>query len=203
MGPLARRTAARRSGGFVLILTLITLVILTLSAMSMMLVMQGGTSVAGNIAFRQAAVNVADIAVEDAVKWLNSQSFDYLAVDHADVGYYATSRDPDSATVMSLPPFDPKAHDFGDPAQAKTHTGTVSGYTIAYVIHRMARYTGTCAAVADNCLYPVNTPNTWDGINNGGAQPQITITKGLVYYRITVKVQGPRFNNRYVQAFVY
>ena len=30
-----------------------------------------------------------------------------------------------------------------------------------------------------------------------------TVTNSLVYYRITVKVAGPRQNNRYIQAFVY
>ncbi len=64
MGPLTARFTRHQSRerGISLIMALISLFILTLSALAMMMLMKGSGSTAANIAFRQAAVRVADTA---------------------------------------------------------------------------------------------------------------------------------------------
>lgn len=188
--------------GMALLMTLVTLTILTISSLSMMMLMKSGATAAGNIAFRQAAVRVADLAVEDARSWLLTQSATTLQNDVPGV-YYASYQ----------PTFAPQNFAFTDNAQATKFVSggndTFSGYKIYYVIHRMAATAGVaCTDPSAQCVMPPTaaTSTTGSGSSHAagsGYQPQITGTTGLVYYRVTAKVVGPRFNNRYVQAFFY
>ena len=192
----------RASRGMALFMTLITLVILTISSLSMMLLMKSGATAAGNIAFRQAAVRVADLAVEGARTWLLAQSATTLQSDVPGI-YYSSYQ----------PTFTPQGFNFTNSTQAtKFISGandTFSGYKIYYVIHRMAVTAGvTCTDPSAECVMPPTaaTSTTGSGSSHSagsGYQPQISGTTGLVYYRVTAKVVGPRFNNRYVQAFFY
>lgn len=199
-----RRVGARQAG-FSLLMTLLSLLILSLSAMAMMSLLKAGVSTSGNIAFRQAAVRAADLGVEAAITWIGGQGVEYLKDTHADQGYYATSD----------PTFDPRTTlNFATSARVLGPTGTpgsaatpVSGYSVYYVIHRMSTTVGKCADI-DGCLYPpvVTASETGQGSSSsggGGYTTGLSASTGAVYYRVTVKVAGPRYNNRYVQAFVY
>ncbi len=193
----------RGERGLVLLMTLIVLVMLTLSALAMMRLMGAGITSSGNIAFRQAAARVGDLAVEDARTWLQAQADTTLQSDSAANGYYATND----------PAFTPQGWDFTDSTRAKQYTSsgntTFSGYQIYYVIHRMALTAGVaCSAPTAGCATPpaASTSVTGSGSSHlagSGYQGSVTGAAGLVYYRITAKVMGPRFNNRYIQAFVY
>ena len=183
--------------GFSLIMTLMILLILTTSALAMLLVMRGGTNTAANIAFRQAATRVADIGVASAFTYLNGQTVSYLKDDHTVDGYYANND----------PTFSPGGFDFTGSGK---YLGTdYSGYKIYYVVHRMAMTSGVpCSDPTAGCIFPPAASST--GVQAGqshaggtGSGQQISGITGLVYYRVTVKVIGPRFNNRYVQAFLY
>lgn len=177
--------------GFALFMTLITLVIITVSGISMMRVMEAGVSSAGNIAFRQAAIRVADVATENARAWIQSAA----SLSGPATGYYANVTDV---------AFNPVSHDWDNASRV---SGTVSGYDVNYVIHRMAMHDGVCADTATGCTYPSNASSTGvdEGTSHiGGSGPgTITGAIGRVYYRITVKVSGPRHNIGYVQVFVY
>lgn len=203
------RVTGLRQGGFSLLMTLLSLLILSLSAMAMMSLLKAGVSTSGNIAFRQAAVRAGDVGVEDAAKWIWAQSQDYLKDDHSDQGYYST--------VTSG--FNPGAFDFktsarvhlagssGAPGTAVGSIDKVSDYTVYFVIHRMAMTSGFKCPDAQ-CLFPpvvtVSETNQGSSAASGGAYgPGLSAATGQVYYRVTVKVAGPRYNNRYVQAFVY
>ena len=213
MGTLNQKPPAlRRQQGLALMMTLITLVIITISVLAMMMVIRGGVTASGNIAFRQAATRVSDEAVEavnadvtrtGARDWLLKQTAVYLQSDHASEGYYAAND----------PVFAPQSYDFYDfvtrlPKNAR-YVGNFSGYDIYYVIHRMAMTSGTaCTDPAAGCLFPpvAGTAGTSAGQSYGAGSSYakaITGTAGLAFYRVTIKVAGPRFNNRYVQAFLY
>lgn len=209
MGTLRRHRPARRESGFVLILALIILVIITLSSVAMMVSLRAGVSAAGNIAFRQAATRVGDIAVEDGLQWLVANAVG-TNLNSDRTGYYATHNGV-AGGCSATAAFTPQSYDFANNACALQHGSTVSGYSIYYVIHRMAATGGLglpCTDAMAECMFAPVASSA--GIAPGSThvsgqsyQTAITNTAGLVYYRITVKVKGPRNNNRYVQAFVY
>ncbi len=71
----------------------------------------------------------------------------------------------------------------------------------------MAETVGSCPAAG--CLAP---PLLGSGQQAYGGSKDVTVSASLastsdtntaVYYRITVKVVGPRQNNRYIQGFVF
>lgn len=102
-------------------------------------------------------------------------------------------------------PFTPQTYRFADKNGA-TVAGTdtavcatkfaaePSGYKLFYVVHRMASASGSCSLSSTGCV----SASTTSGICPGGFE-----TCPSVYYRITVKIVGPRQNNRYIQSFVY
>lgn len=198
-----------RNRGMVLLMTLVILVIMTLSSLAMMKLMGSGVTSAGNIAFRQAAVRVGDLGVEGARAWLAGQTALALQSDIPASGYYSFD-DPTFSPVTFNFPVAGAQYCSSQPCVAGTND-TFSGYQIYYVIHRMALPAGQnlpCAAPAAGCAQPppasVSVTNSGNSATAGTSyQGQVSGSTGLVYYRITAKVVGPRFNNRYVQAFVY
>jgi type IV pilus assembly protein PilX len=219
MGP-SRLIAARRDRGFVLFMTLVMLVILTISGLAMMQVMGSGVTAAGNIAFRQASVRYADLALEDARTWMIAQPAVYLHDDHpSDHGYISWGQMSSPAQPTD---FDPKTHDWTNPNVAYLYSAnpdpnldgdgdptTFSGYRIYYVIHRLAVLPGqSCSEPATGCMFPVTAnagvvaPGTTTSAGTGYTPP-ILGTVGNVYYRITAKVVGPRHNSSYVQAIMH
>lgn len=226
----ASRRPARQQG-FVLILALVILVIITLSAVAMISTLRGGISASGNIAFRQSATRAADVAVETGFQWilteltasataLNSNKSAAASGGVAAYRYYATFLGLDSFDAgcmkdSAATAFTPQNYRFSDtvtgndglPCAGKLASAP-SGYSLYYVIHRMAKTVGAacpaaeCSApsiaaasgAAPGCSFDPSSP-AYCGVNSS--------VNNLVYYRITVKVVGPRQNNRYIQTFVY
>ena len=104
-----------RQQGFVIILTLVILVIITLSAVAMISSLRGGISASGNIAFRQAATRAADVAVDGAFQWVQTQNGGRdgaeqrhrpadAAAAAATPRYYATMAAADSGCKKTEPP---------------------------------------------------------------------------------------------------
>jgi Tfp pilus assembly protein PilX len=83
--------------------------------------------------------------------------------------------------------------------------GTPSGYSLFYVVHRMASASGVCTSAATGCSTASTTSDTGckPGQSCDADTPVTNTINSSVYYRVTVKVAGPRQNNRYIQAFVY
>jgi type II secretory pathway pseudopilin PulG len=211
-----------RQKGFVLLMALVIMVIITLSAVAMITSLRGGISASGNIAFRQAATRAADVAVDSAFRWVQTQmavatglNSDIAAA--ATPRYYATMFGANSGCKKDGvgDAFTPQQYRFSDTVTgadgfpcAALVAGNPAGYTLYYVVHRMANTAGS-ACPAAGCLAP---PVTAAAGSSAGCSMDptsasfcgaSTTTNTLVYYRITIKVVGPRQNNRYIQAFVY
>ena len=195
-------------------MTLIMLVIILLSSLGMMMAMRGGVSSAGNIAFRQAAVRVADVAGQDGLQWLGTtlgaDSTSLNATDtSAKPGYYSIFNQADAACINNPDPADPsfypQHYDFSNAACAMTHSGgAVSDYTLYYVIHRMAANAGACPGAS--CTGVMESASNNPGCSHDPDMPDycgLSSNRLHVYYRITIKVAGPRHNSRYIQTFVY
>lgn len=193
-----------RQRGLSLIITLVILVVMTLSSVAMIITMRAGLSSAGNIAFRQAATRVADVGVRvsyDRVKALLAADRTALDNDVQAEGYYRVNNDFRAVCQLVADPitgFSPLTYDFTN-ANCAVSVPTTSNYQVYYVIHRMATGTGGCPGAG--CAM---TPLEEFTLTTKGTKPQlIVVSSQFVYYRVTVKVVGPRNNNRYVQAFIY
>ena len=126
---LAARTAQQ---GVVLVIALIVLVAMTLTGIGLMRSVDTNVQIAGNLAFRNAALGAADAGIEAARQWITTQSTDLLINDQLP-GYYATWEDD---------AFNPTTFDWGTNGLL---VGTDNnGNQIRYVVHRM------CAESAKN-----------------------------------------------------
>ena len=229
-----------RQQGFVLVVTLLVMVIITLSSVAMIVAMRAGISASGNIAFRQAASRTADVGVDQAFQdtaanftaaalAANPNGLDVDAAN-ATYRYYATvngvAKDTNGA-VLTLAEgctkdgsttFSPEKYRFnsldgnGNPIPVNDKNGnpcaiqspsTPSGYSLFYVVHRMAEATGSCGVTSTGCSRVSVDGGTKPGCSVDAASVDYCGSTSYVYYRITVKVAGPRQNNRYIQAFVY
>jgi type IV pilus assembly protein PilX len=243
-----RRHGSGRQSGFMLVIALIIMIIMTLSSIAMVISLRGGISASANIAFRQAATRSADVAVDSAYQWVRTQMTssttalnDGLApadvaeatvtaaettVTATRVRYYATMNGANSGCKKDgvADAFTPTSYRFsetingGDGFPCATRvSGNPAGYTIYYVIHRMANTSeAACIAAGGSagcgscptagCLQPAITGSSSPtGMSQSATGPIFTVnsSNAAVYYRITVKVAGPRQNNRYIQGFIF
>lgn len=211
---------ARPPRGVALIMALIVLVALTLGALALTRSVYTSNQIAGNLAFQQAATHSADEGVEAAIAWLennNGQSTSstasacatsvgstVLACDQTAYGYLATRQDPGSSQSWA---------DFWsatlDSQSLKLSTDS-AGNTVAYVIQRLCSAAGDASSTSVDCT---QSPNANSGTCAGGSScdsQKINLKSSggtgqngsQVYYRITVRVSGPRGTQSLVQVVV-
>ena len=194
MTPLTQKTvrirATRRAQrGVVLFIALIVLVAMTLAGIAMMRSVDTNNLIAGNLAFRTAAASAGDAAVEAARTWLMSKTPGELEADQA--GYFANWQ----------PSFDPKTFDWGNPTNATRVGLDNNGNTIFYVAHRMCNESAKSIDATDcTKVATVSVGSTKGGGSYGNSPLNGT---SLVFYRITAKIEGPKFTVSYLQAFIY
>ncbi|MEQ1774628.1 MAG: hypothetical protein ABL891_12660 [Burkholderiales bacterium] len=199
-----RRIGSRHANrGAVLIISLIVLVAMTLGGIAILRSVDTTTLIAGNLAFKQRALHAADRGVTEAVAWLIANK-GTLASDNAAAGYHSSQ------------PFDwTSGSAWTNQKLAATDTGTgtdTAGNRTYYVIHRMCTcantaYNGSCGspAVANQCGIdnPTATatpkPVEGDTFTIGGV---VFPSTGSVYYRVTVRSEGPRDTKSYIQSMI-
>lgn len=180
--------------GVVLIVTLILLVAMTIGAIAMMRAVDTGNLVAGNLAFQQSATNAADVAVETAITWLQANS-NSLNSDDSSNAYFASVTNQNPASGQTWESFWAASL-----AALAKQVGTDSaGNTVFYVIHRQCSY-AMAPSQGGNCsASPIVTSASGNAEEAGEVQINGAST---VYYRITVRVAGPRNTASYVQAMI-
>lgn len=196
-----------RQSGFVMIIALIALAIMSIAAIGLMRTTSSSASIAGNLAFEQAAATSADQAVEAAVTWLENNSgqtssstastcstgTSVLACDQTSHGYAATRTDPSSTQSWSQLWTQLVAAGY----TAIQLSQDSSGNTAAYLIQRMCASAGD-ASSSNGCSSSPMAANTGSSKKSGSTQS----SSSQVYYRITVKVSGPRNTVSFTQAMV-
>ncbi|QHI97566.1 hypothetical protein GT347_05930 [Xylophilus rhododendri] len=210
----ARR--ARRPGqrGFVLIVALVALVIMSLAAVALMRTVSTVTLVSGNLAYEQAAVTASDAGTEAAIVWIENNSGQassstattcaatvgatVMACDQKARGYLASRTDPSST------------QSWGDVWDALVSAGATpvaqaadaAGNTASYLVQRMCAGTGDASSAIGCSTAPASTAcgSSMTLDSNAGAG-NISCTSPT-YYRITVKVAGPRGTTSYQQTMV-
>lgn len=192
------RAAPGRQRGVVLIIALIALVALTLAGLAMVRSVDTGNVIAGNMAFRQAAMQQADVGIEAAflaLPTIVSGSKDTNIPNQ----YWALRQDVDAIGV-------PSAVNWANVVCRNNVNVAVAcsaqDYQVKYVIDRLceAQTAGstTITNVQGYCFVDVGAGKS----GSKGAFQAVFTSASSVYYRITVQVTGPRNTAAYVQAIV-
>jgi type IV pilus assembly protein PilX len=201
--PAGQAAPPRRQRGVVLFVSLIVMVALSLAAIALIRSVDTTNAIVGNLAFRLASILPANASVEQAAAALFADA-DIAAVIHIPdknndlpaENYFAHRVAGEDArgvpavlqkktTAATLT----KKFDANDSAAAATDT------QVTYVIERMCLATG--APTTGNCdLVPPkgNPGNTLGDAESGGA--------AVPFYRVTVRVDGPKNTASFVQAML-
>ena len=205
--------------GIVLFTVLIALVVLSLASVALVRSIDTGTTIAGNLTFRQAATQAADAGTEAALAWIGGQ----IAANGGIVlqtsktsGYYATSRSGcDLTGGATASTADNVRWQAGDPANPDCNMVAAAvagdllppGYTATYVINRMCTAdgppngTGPGGVTVACDMYTRTSAAAEDGrsMTNIGYHATNAQSSQL-FYRVTTRVAGPNNAVSHVQV---
>ncbi len=195
--------------------TLVMLVLMSVGALSLVRAVSTGRLMAANLAFRQAAVMASDAGSEAAIEWLQKEiAGASIYADLPEQGYYASAPDGldvtgTGTTAASM------AIDWDDDRCNNATTTTclsaapaldvdAAGNVVRYTIHRLCRSAGSPLGGANSCLMTANASGASSkrGSLSYGASSRFSNSMG-VYYRITVRVRGPRNTLVFTQTLVH
>ena len=177
--------------GMVLFIALMVMTALGLAGIALIRSTDTGTTVAGNLALKQASIAAVDRAVESAVDALWYGTMD-RTVDHPDRNYYACVRNAANSACIapstsenSVVPARPDAIASVAKLEAAGLSASLvptdaAGNDVYYVIERMCLRIGPVTAI--DCNVSAGSPNA--------------------FYRLTARVAGPRNTVTYAQAFL-
>jgi hypothetical protein len=205
-----QRAGRRTQQGVVLFIALIALVALSLAGLAFMRSVDTGGMIAGNLAFSRAAVAYSDIGMEQARNQVialaalntcgpppsSSPCLNYDQPTAATPFYYSNWQ----------PAWDYRTFSWTD-ANSGTIASPVSGYQIRFVVHRL------CAPgvtdVSNLCVTDPQAPTIGGGVSLGSVDYSNYVKAASAgaaiappYYRITIRVQGPRNSVVYTQAWM-
>lgn len=215
----------RRQQGIVLFITLIALVGLTMVGIALMRNVDSGVLVTGNMATRQAALQQAEIAFEQAIQRMPGGTGNVIGVGSvaqgvqnvfrtdAANGYYAVVQKasgqngvpagvPDILAVnYTNTPYNCDSNVYNRIPGAITAGDTESKFCTSYIIERLCQYEGAptvrdAATGVGNCtIYPITSKQ--------GDYRELALTEEPVpFYRVTVRVDGGRNTVVFAQALI-
>ena len=195
----------RRERGVVLFIALLVMVALSLAAIALVRSADTATVVAGNLAFKQSAAAAADRSFEQAVQALFDPQSDPATSNPAIAdktanslaqNYFANVR-LKAGGIPEIPDeLQSKSAYLGAGLSSTLAATDAAGNTTYYVIERMCANPG--AAVGSNC----NLSAASLGADAGTQHYEALSRPGDAYYRVTVRVEGPRNTVQYAQAIL-
>jgi Tfp pilus assembly protein PilX len=192
----------RRERGVVLMIALIVLVALTLTGLSMVRAVDTGSVIAGNFAFRQAALSAADAGVEAAFGVLNGAGGNGVVQNGADnlvANKYYPVMQPTNASGVPTGIDWTLAYTLADVPNGVTSVSVPANYDVRFIIERMCTGAYPVTDVAGKCVNERTTNASGGSLGIG--RPRFTgATK--TNYRVTVRVAGPRNTISMAQAVV-
>lgn len=180
-----------RQQGVVLFVALIVLIVMTLAGLALLRQMGAGTSIAGNVAFKENATSVADRGTEFANAWLVA-NYAITASDSVANGYL-------SSWAGSV---DPTTFDWAGQAKTLTDDQGQTGNTTRFIIQRL------CETANMSALDPAQKCSDSPVINSGqsragaGYPGVLPGSSNKPLFRITTRVDGPRNTLSYTQVLV-
>ena len=196
-------TLRRAQRGAVLFISLIVLVAMSLAGLAMMRGVDTGALIANNLAFKQGATMAGDAGVEAARNWLIANGGATLYNDQPGVtngtGYFATWQQGLDFTNSDAD----TTNNFDWSTRAVALAADAAGNQASYVIHRMCDATGNPASI--NCIRVTDSTGSTASSSKGAAAfgTYAISSPSQAFFRITVRVIGPRNTVSYVQAVVY
>jgi Tfp pilus assembly protein PilX len=201
---LNHRPPLRRSNerGIVLILALIVLAAMTLAGIGLTRSVFTTNRIAGNLAFQQSATHAADAGVENAIAWLEQTRAADVTRLYANqlpgglnLGYFASRQDPAAGQSWEQ---------FWNAVMVPSNRinvlpAAIGGNTVSFVIQRLCNAVGDPSTGIGCDASPTVVGS--EGGGRGAGVPPISIPSQR-YYRITVRVAGPRNTVSYVQSIV-
>jgi Tfp pilus assembly protein PilX len=197
MSPFRGRVR-RAQRGVILFIALIVLVAMSLAGVALMRSVDTNVLIAGNLAFRQATTALGDSGIEAARGWMTANNANLPTNQPGGfTGYWANWQaglDFVGATTST-------SDDYPWDTQAQSVTSPDPAYVISYVIHRLCELEG--AVEKAKCI---KASAGAGGSTTGGTKGAVTYGVGslpgtaTVFYRVTVRVAGPRNTKSYVQA---
>ncbi|RJF98972.1 pilus assembly PilX family protein [Noviherbaspirillum saxi] len=190
-----------QQAGVVLIIALVVLVAMTLAAVALVRSVDTSNVIAGNLAFQQAATRSADTGIETAISWLEANNAGAMLNDDDQTNGYASNGGNAAQSPAANESWDAFWMRSLVNRSVKLYGGgkDSAGNMVSYVIDRMCNNAGATTSGASCIASPVVTAATGNA-EEGGEVP--LAAPSVVYYRITVRVAGPRNTVSYVQAVV-
>lgn len=177
--------------GVVLFIALIVLVAMSLAGIGLVRSVATGNLIAGNLAFKQSAVNAGEPAIESAMQWLAANTGS-TALDNNN-----NSRGYSAAMGVIANWNDANVWQNAFPASP---TADAAGNRVQTVIHRMCSNAGAYNATGNQCALRAST--TAGSGSSKTVPPIVYNTPPLIYYRITTRIQGPRNTTSFIQAML-
>jgi hypothetical protein len=211
--PLSRQRSLQQ--GVTLLFALMSMVILGFAAVALTRSVDTGALIMGNLGFKQDTVLSGSSGAEQAIAWLQSHmTGSALDSDIPASGYYADGRDKldptggktTAANPLPLVNWDGSCQGApsGTLCDVTPSTGAVvNGNKIQWVITRLCLTAGA-AAGANLCARPPNVSTS--GAKERGelvAGGRISSTVPGPYYRIIVRIEGPRNTVSYTESLVH
>lgn len=202
-----------RQAGISLMMVLICLVIISFAAVGLIRMVDAGSLIVGNVAFKKSATSAADRAAQEGVIWLGSNvSGEALFNNVAANGYYATSIDALDPSGNSTAGTRVLVNWEGDPCTgasciSPSRVWDIDGYRVQYVITRLCEQTGDPNDSSNSCIKPVNPGSAVAGEASGGVDykdyDRFSGLKPGPLYRIVARSAGPRNTVSLTETYVY
>lgn len=210
-----RLKADGRQAGVSLMMVLICLAIMSLAAVGLIRMVDSGSMIVGNVAFKQSATSAADRGTELAVIWLQrpeTTSGTVLFNDRPGDAYYATSLnalDPSgngSGSTRVLVNWE-GAPCSGASCISPSRAEDINGYRVQYVITRLCKEPGDPNSATNSCSKPMNTgsagPSEAVGSIDYRNYERFVGGPPGPFYRIVVRSAGPRNTVSLTETYVY
>lgn len=215
--PTHSQTAGRHpQRGLALLVALLVLVAMSIAGIALVRSVDTASLIAGNIAFRQGATLAGDAGIEAARTYLlGGVTTSALENDQSGSGYYATRQDLLDLTGNRTPGVDSDNVQWPDtsgngPSPACLANPDSAGNRVCYIVNRMCRDVGpitpeNCSAAPPSTRSFANSKGIVTAeVSYKGRDPTLesTTMTSSAYYRVTVRIAGPRNNVSFVQAFL-
>jgi Tfp pilus assembly protein PilX len=212
------RPLRRAQRGISLLFSLMALVILGFGAIALTRSVDTGTLIMGNLAMKQDTLSASATATEQAIAWLQANvTGTTLDANDPAKGYYAgaiekldpTGNRSTAANKLALVNWDGNCNGhLGDgtyeTCDTLAFTGTdVNGNKVQWVITRLCDTAGAPSGT-NLCVRPAAAA-TSTALERGELNPGGRISAGIAgpYYRVVVRVEGPRNTVSYTESLVH
>ncbi|WP_269533711.1 hypothetical protein [Chitinimonas sp. BJYL2] len=193
-----------RETGFVLFITLVLMVLMSIAGIAVLRAVDSSNAVSNNIAFRQSALQTAEVATNAAVAWMRANR-SLLSQNQTASGYYAAVPDSgtdalgDRTTVLT-DNIDWYANQATAPYKPSTLVADGNGNRYAYVIHRLCRVVGDFNASGNDCALAGSGNKSFSSKGEAAYGNFALGSSAAVYYRITTRIVGPRDAESFTQT---